>query len=319
MSRSSIFLGDLANALNVLDPADADVARSIARLLGVDQPSAEPKLPPQPLVTKPLDTVVSSSSVSSADEMNLPLPSAPDSVPFIPSTMTAIQSRSKEHAAVRVRADVLPPVTGSERDEPRMALDPLLRPTSTRAILSAILSTDIPRGIDIDRSVERIAGREPLDRIPVRTVRSVRRGAQILLDKSGGMAPFFHDQSVLTDAIVRVLGRQAVSVASFIGVPQRGLLRGMRRTRPYQTPPRSAPILLLTDLGIADAHGSDGSTIEEWLALVHVARRAGCPLLALVPYPPKRWPRELHTGMTMLWWDRTLTAAIAGRRRRARR
>jgi hypothetical protein len=318
MSRSSIFLGDLANALNVLDPDDADAARSIARLLGVDQRSAELKLPLQTIDTIPPEAIVPSSPVSSADEMNL-TPARDLPVPFLPSAMTSIQSRSKERAAVRVRADVLPPVTGSESDEQRPSLDPLLRPTSTRAILSAILSSDIPRGIDVDRAVARIAGREPLDRVPVRTVRSVRRGAQILLDKSGGMTPFFHDQSVLTDAIVRVLGRQAVSVASFIGAPQRGLLRGMRRARPYQTPPRSTPILLLTDFGIADAHGSDGSTIDEWLGFVHVARRAGCPLFALVPYPPKRWPRELHIDMTMLWWDRTLTAAIAGRRRRARR
>jgi len=37
-------------------------------------------------------------------------------------------------------------------------------------------------------------------------------------------------------------------------------------------------------------------------------RRAGCPLVAFVPYAPRRWPRALRRAMTIVQWDRRTSA-----------
>lgn len=69
-------------------------------------------------------------------------------------------------------------------------------------------------------------------------------------------------------------------------------------------------MLLLTDLGIGRPQlSADPATVEEWLELAAVVRRAGCPLVALVPYGAHRWPAALRDAMTLVEWDRPTSAA----------
>jgi hypothetical protein len=39
--------------------------------------------------------------------------------------------------------------------------------------------------------------------------------------------------------------------------------------------------------------------------------RAGCLLIALVPYPPARLPERLTRRMRIITWDRNTTVAVA--------
>jgi hypothetical protein len=63
-------------------------------------------------------------------------------------------------------------------------------------------------------------------------------------------------------------------------------------------------VLLLTDLGIQSGFSVSGGADEsEWLEFVGALKHAGNPLVALVPYPPQRWPRRLAAAIHIVPWD----------------
>ena len=309
MRRSSIFLGDAAAALEALEPGDAETEQRIFDLL--DLPTVEPAR----VHDEPAATETARDTASVADVEPPPDPNALPSYRYVPSSLESESPRVGSTPSLRP-LDGAPPLAleSSERDEPRLPLTPLTRVASTRAILSASLSTDVAVGVDVQRAVGIIARREPFDHLPVRTIRTVRRGVQLLVDKSVGMAPYLRDQSWLSEWIIRVVGRQRVEIASFTGVPQRGLHRGLRRLRAYRPPPSGTPIVVLTDLGIAYPLLDNAAGPADWLAFASLARHAGCPVTAFVPYPSARWPPGLDRIMTILQWDRQLTARQAAKR-----
>ena len=309
MRRSSIFIADLAAALDALDVRDRATAARIADLLGID-------VEEQPHVTVESAPMLLQETSELIEEAGEPEPiEPPPSYRYIASAVQSASPSSEEIPELRLQRAATPlMLDASERGEPRLAHTPLLRASSTRAILAAALSTGVVAGIDLPRAVRLVVRREPFEHLPMKMLRSVRRGAQLLVDKSAGMAPFFRDQAWLSEWIVRVIGRQQVETASFRRVPQHGLHRGMKRRRAYRPPPRGTPIVLLTDLGIADASAFDeAASPAEWLEFASLARRAGCPVLAFVPYASERWPRELRRAMTILRWDRRLTAGRAAK------
>jgi hypothetical protein len=308
--KSSVSFGDLAQAVRVLQPEDKATLAAMVAI--IDPSSAE-----APAAKRTITPIVIPPPV-------IPPPRGP----FDPEERTAealadsqfypieIESEADRHAPLLRMADASQPLTlsGSERDEPRPELPPLLRPQSKRAILSAALATNIPSGIDIGRTIELLARCQPLERLPVRVRRSVRRGVQLLLDKGSGMAPFLADQGAMTEWIRNVIGAQRVQVASFIGSPKQGLLEGLHKRLDHAFPAGGTPVVLLTDLGIARPPALDeAASVDEWLAFAQGARLAGCPVLAFVPYPPARWPRALRRAMTILQWDRALTAGQAAK------
>ncbi|HEX7153095.1 MAG TPA: hypothetical protein VF618_16530 [Thermoanaerobaculia bacterium] len=308
--RSTLFLGDLATAVERLAPTDAETERQIAELLGVVAPAVEPQPPGK---VGPDETHVSDSSHSSHASDS----SEPSEIAFFLTRVESRHSPSQDYVPLPIAAATrtVPDAGGSERDEPRPPLEPLLAPLSTRTILTAALSTPVEQGIDVARTIERVARREPLEALPMKVRPSMRRGMQLLLDRSRGMMPFLADQPSFVRAVARVAGRQRVAAGAFIGSPLRGLTRGLRATTPYAFPARGTPVVLLTDLGITQPEAlNDSAGTDEWLRFTAAARQAGCPVIAFVPYPPSRWPLPLRRAMTILQWDRALTA---GRARRA--
>jgi hypothetical protein len=311
MSCSSIFIADVAAALDALDVRDEATERRIMALLGVEPVEVEEEGPPSVEITGRAEVEIGPLVIEPPPDTQVFR-----SYRYIPSVVESVSPKGGTTPALRPLVGAAPLTIGpSERDEPRPPLTPLLRASSTRAILSASLSTETATGVDIRRAVGIIVRREPFDRLPLKMIRSVRRGAQLLLDKSAGMSPFFRDQAWLSEWIARVVGRQRIEIASFAGVPQHGLHRGLKRIRAYRPPPRGTPVVLLTDLGIAQAPSLDNvAGPAEWLAFAALARRAGCPLIAFVPYPSERWSAALQRAMTILRWDRHLTAGGAAKR-----
>ena len=47
---------------------------------------------------------------------------------------------------------------------------------------------------------------------------------------------------------------------------------------------------------------------DEWAAVATALRRRDCPVVALVPYPERRWPRALRRRLTIFLWDRATGA-----------
>jgi hypothetical protein len=71
-------------------------------------------------------------------------------------------------------------------------------------------------------------------------------------------------------------------------------------------------VVLLSDLGIGEpVHQFERALPAEWLRFAEQARRAGCPLVAIVPYEPRRWPASLRRLMAIIPWDRRTTALAA--------
>ncbi len=68
---------------------------------------------------------------------------------------------------------------------------------------------------------------------------------------------------------------------------------------------RAPLVLVMTDLGIGRPPGwAEWASEAEWLEFALLLRKAGCPLVALVPYPSDRWPPALAASMMILSFDR---------------
>ena len=90
-----------------------------------------------------------------------------------------------------------------------------------------------------------------------------------------------------------------------------------RRWKPYHEhhmPPAGVAVLLVTDLGVGrPGPGRRVPSVADWLDFASHMRRAGCPLVAFVPYAPARWPAELKPCIRILPWDRSTSARTVRR------
>jgi hypothetical protein len=215
----------------------------------------------------------------------------------------------------------LPPLVIKDSNIP-LPFDPLLVPNWTRAMMSAALATSGGDGVlDINRIVERLARKEHLKRLPMRPFPTLTQGVQILVDMGPSMIPYARDQAWLQNEVQKVVGYEKAQALRFVGTPLRGAGIGERsRWAQYQPPASGTPVLLLTDLGIChSASSADWTSDSDWQSFAEVVKRAGCPLIAFVPYAPSRWPRSLARSMILIQWDRPTTiATVRSLVRRAR-
>jgi hypothetical protein len=304
--RSEIGLGDLATALKELN-ASGDTTVDIARLLGVAAapPPARPALPkPRPRVVDSPQHPESQPSPSQRHEDPLddrhlpigdrsrlvlrttPLPSIAVSPPdWLTSQLPAAPRRSGPAAA-------LP------------SIDPLLQPRLFASILIGLAQTFRRDGdIDVGATVDTIARRRPLTAVARHLQPTVRMGVELLLDRSEAMTPFEPDMEQLVVACQRVLGA-GVRVRSFDERPTFAGEGAESRWTTYAPPAAGTPVIAVTDFGIA--RGAIGLA-DDWLAVSGMLRRAGCPLVALVPWPARRHPQWLKRRIPIVEWDRGTT------------
>lgn len=184
--------------------------------------------------------------------------------------------------------------------------EPLFAPLATRAILEQLISTSSPDGpVDVVAAVAVLARLEVLEQLPRYHQQTISRGAQILVDASDGMVPFARDQSRVLAALRRFAGPGTLEVLRFVGSPERGAGRGPRFDWAAWNPPaRPKPIVVISDLGIAETHGAERALPGEWRRFAERARSAGCPVVALVPYTRDRVPPILQRVMAVVEWDR---------------
>ncbi|MFL6208019.1 MAG: hypothetical protein ACJ74W_04175 [Pyrinomonadaceae bacterium] len=318
---STIFLGDLARAIRELGVSDAAHINLIAEMLGFYIEGADAKLPrlapgSAAGATGGHGITSSASSLLAEDEAE----DAPVAIPAfeprtIPVEMTFAPS-AQEGWIAGVEPLTLAPVKPFPPQEEQVdvsppPLEPLFAAQWTRGILSAALATNDEEGsLDVERITEMLANYEHVERIPTITLRTLRRGAHLLLDTGPGLMPFMRDEVWLTKEIRQIVGASNVQVFRFVGSPLRGAGVGAQPWPEYSLPLPGTPVVLLTDLGIGrPALAADWADELEWAEFSAAARRAGCPLIALVPYKPARWPRALGQQMTIIQWDRSTTVA----------
>ena len=305
--NGQISLADLLESMRELGPADAEASDGILRLLGLEPRRAEPPQsssrkprPPRPQTTRPTEA-----------------PSQPESAEPRPrrrleSVLTPANS-GRAPLPEWIAATEQLGATETRHLHRAIPLEPLFPARTTRAILSGCLATPAETGpLNLARVVEMVGRAQIIRSMPRFVIPTLSRGVQLLIDQSEGLQPFAADQSVLRSALVQVAGRDRTTVLYFHGSPEWGAGSGLREDwLPYKPPAAGTPVVVLTDLGITQPSGIAGiAAASDWKRFAQLLARAHCPLLALVPYPQRRWPPALLRRMDIVQWDRNTTASV---------
>jgi formylglycine-generating enzyme required for sulfatase activity len=173
-----------------------------------------------------------------------------------------------------------------------------------RAALGRISASGRP---DLERAVALVARGRVLRRLPFRRRQRWSPAAQILVDYSPRLAPFWDDLTVLLGALIRLRGRAGLEVLKLeegpAGPCRRWGGRGaeVERLHPYALPEAGTPVLILSDLGCLDG-------VAERAAWERLGRRlvaAGLAPVVLIPCPRPRWDAAVLRWYSPVIWDRT--------------
>ncbi|MFT3953312.1 MAG: hypothetical protein QM722_02555 [Piscinibacter sp.] len=168
---------------------------------------------------------------------------------------------------------------------------------------------------DIAAVVRRIARAEPITRLPRLRVSTLGHAVLWLFDAGPAMLPFASDKQQLAATATRLLGRDRVRIADFIGDPLQAV-RAQRQVRwsALHWPPRGSALVVVSDLGL----GGRESTLNAaaWRRFQQEARRRGLRSVLLIPYEQARWPDAAAGFDTTLAWD--LASGVQALRRRRR-
>jgi hypothetical protein len=321
--RPIVSLGDLIRAVDVLD-ADQQATQRIAQTLHVTAKHGGTR------VISPADVVAQRPATATSTAPRTIGDRSPDHAPSAPKddhrTSAVVPSliRPVEQDSGPAGLTVSPlPTAGVEEGSPRPPHLPLLEPRWTRAILSSTLATLSDEGeLDVDETVDIIAGVRPLDRLPRLPIRTMRRGVQLLLDRSPALLPYSRDVDWLADRVRRIGGRDRIDVRDFVACPVRRSDDAadlsddpfQLEQAAYARPSRNTVVFAVTDLGIGRPQGwTEWAGVDEWLSFAAMLRKAACPLVAIVPYSSHRWSHRLARSMTILEFDRRTTASTVRR------
>ncbi|MDQ1281227.1 MAG: hypothetical protein QG670_2491 [Thermoproteota archaeon] len=325
-------LVDLIIALKKLAPSDKETINAIMETLGIFFEPESSNFEN----SKDLENVSKSSKevYEQLDSSESILPSPPSDIPISNIPRSEIFSESDKP----VVPFVLTPPKKSETNFPAWFYNPLplknivnprdhnpknpnprnpftsyplltlFNPILTRSILVSTLSIlDNIGPLDTDEVLRLVSRNEPIKEIPRLPSLTTVHGVQVLVDESETLEPFNKDQINLRREIRKIVGSDKVQILGFLGCPLRGVRRGIFDSwSEYSPPPRRTTVLLLTDLGILrDPYILDHVGVDEWLRFASIIRKAGCSLVAFVPYPKERWPKMLQSSMRIIQWDRT--------------
>lgn len=303
---------------DVLTAAEAIGARSdaqfasVATLLGftprgpsVGGPEPEAVLPATPPTpeegeSQPSDGLVTTRGRGTANDTGPPI-SVLEPVDWEPIVATLRPGPTLALSATRPRLPALPH-------------ESLLAPRSAAAILQYLLSREVADGPpDVTAAIDAIATGRPLAAMPREPQPTLRFGGQLLIDLSDGMRPFRRDQAEVRDAVLSIMGKGAAEVVYFTDAPLRGAGPGRRWSwAGYRPPAAGRRVLILTDFGIGgDPMSLRRAEPHEWVDFFDLLERNRCTPVALVPYPPARWPAALRARCPMLMWDRNITVGHA--------
>jgi len=313
-----ISLGDTLRVEADLQPADAETWEAIEKLLGYERPAASharakvgPWKPNEPTAVDTTPTGVTPGKTPDAK---------PDAArpPVLRGAKTASQFLRRitfDSPTWASSATTFQPAAGADASLPP---PPLFSATHARAILGAMFATfhDGPE-VDVDRATSVLANGRRLTAIPFVPVPTLRRGAQLLVDRAAALDPLRDDvRQVIADA-ERLFGRGHIEVLYFAHCPsardgqRRGVSRAPReRPERWRSPGRGVPVLIVSDFTLAPRTDDevDYATVGEWEEFVRDVLSADCHPVGLVPYPPSRWPPALGRLLTFVHWSERTTA-----------
>lgn len=325
MKGCEIFLGDLIRVIHALHLSENKAAiLRVGDTLGFAVGYRDPE---EPQTTPfPRKQSVSEERLPEIPAPTLPLLAEPES-PAPPESRSERPNKTPAALSPIRQETVNPPEPAwleqetpfPQEEHARLAFAPRLEPLfgalQTRGIVSAALATRMLEGeIDEELLVDKQAMRVPFTALPRRSIASFRRGVQVILDRREAMMPFFPDQNRLAESLLGTVGRDQVAILQFLHHPL-SVLGCSRKLETYRPPAAGTPVLLVSDISIGGPPlANDIVPVSEWLRFADVVKRARCPLVLLVPYPPERWPRTLSRALIIVQWDRRTTAGAVRRR-----
>lgn len=278
--------------------ADADLAQASASAGPGHQSRAAtplPPAPPDPVLAAP----AAGPFAALASQLEL-LAEASDLV------QAAQDRQALERAAQTDRAE---PASTSAL----APLESLFSPGRSRAILRELASLSRPGDVpDVAAIVQGLAQGQAWTRLPCQARSSLAHSLHLLLDAGPDMLVFGRDKQQLAQSAAKLLGRERLRVADFIGSPVQGL-RAQRQLdwQRWRWPARQSVLLVVSDLGLASPSGSAaGPHWSDWLAQ---ARQRGLRSIVLIPYARDRWPLLADEFDLALSWDQ-ITGVQALRR-----
>jgi hypothetical protein len=314
MTRTPIFVADFLRAITDLDIDSVGVAQQVMRMLGLESWADLVETAPVDDHPRPADPPRDPGRPSAASS---PLPGRTADAGGPPEDLAPATTRLLEGRVTSVRpawAIAMPALSRARPTEP-VVPDSLLDPSQERAILGALAATRVDDGtVDIDQLVDRLARAEPATRLPMRSSWGLRRGLQVLVDRTEAMAPFAADVPYLLDRLDHLLPPDRLRRGAFVRAPLEEVrIRGVPRA-PWRPPAAGTAVLVVSALGVGvGSVGDTGPGEAEWLEFADRAARAGVHLRTLVPYRPGWWPPSLIAPMRCIHWDRRTTAGIVRR------
>jgi hypothetical protein len=301
---SRVWLGDLAVAWRALGRDDRGRAM-IADLLGLAVADTQGAVADpatsvaseavavyqEPAMPYPLSSASASGAGSAVNDLPL---LRPDSREPPPPMAWSAQSLSRTGAVAL----------------PRLGHEPLFPRRAAPAIIQAMLGRYTADGpLDADAAVARLATLDTLTSLPRQRRRTLRFGAQVLVDHSDSMRLFTQDQAELIRLIRGLLGERA-EVLHFSLSPLQGVIRPRsRHHEPYRFPASGCTVLLISDFAaVPHPNAAAGASRWEWERFFALARHHRHALVGLIPYPQDRWPAWLDRQLPLITWDRGITA-----------
>jgi len=302
MPLTAIWISDLAAAMYTLGPANDGTFEAIADLLGLER-AATPAAPPPP--DPPPPTPPPPTLPDRADAGGAPSAVGSGRPPFMVAELPALAPRGGTQAAQLSNEPLTlqAPVPGVQ---PKPI--PLLSPLAARFIVQELVaSSRFGPDPDLERLVDGLARREIPRPLPLQEHRTLSFGVQVLVDEGEGMEPFADDQEGMVDLVRRLVGEAIVDVRRIHEVPDPA-----DPVYPWEPPPPGVPVLALTDLGLAGRVERSAADLDAaWQIVAAALAVRGSRLIALLPYPPARWPASLRDCIDLVPWDRSTTTARA--------
>jgi hypothetical protein len=329
-SVGDVSLGDVIRAWRLLGATTDDERRAIARTLGFDLRDATPA-PRQRPTASPIEDDDRSSETIAREPAPPPVTEQPQPIELVPFTDVEVNPVALPAHGLPRPAAVAPAV-----------LEPLFTAAWSRAIASTLTEHSAPVGpIDIERTIDLLARRLPIRRLPRRKRLVSATEVVVVVDSRGTLAWFRNDADLLVDRLDAVT-RAAVGVVDADGAPvltsamgasgadgashatgsttRRRAVAGRDDDRDDDDddiaddgPPRArvrigaqGRVIGLTDLGLGSSWmpGDPGRT-DAWIALAITLRARGASLVIVTPVPIERLPSRLLRLVPSIYWDRS--------------
>jgi hypothetical protein len=295
VTATPIGIGDVLRAIRAIAPDDPTRWTSIADALGfvpVETASGRDRPPVAPGDTagradaRPREVVLDSAAAQR--EASLPV------------LQPVERSGSEARPSFLLHVEPLPVEQPAPASPP--ALQSLLPAATGPSLLRAMVVVRGEQGpLDVDATVDLVARRRPVERLPLRRSFGTAHDVVVLQDLGPGMDALLEDVDQLIAGLRGVVGHPALRVGGFLGPPTGALAKlGLHR---------GTVVVVITDLGLSRLAGPDERGWQRWIELADVVARTGARATVLVPWPSERWPAEVAGRLTLVTWDHTTTVA----------